>query len=102
LCGPFVCMPFGSQPISPPAGGVTHAVAADAGVVPVRDEDAAVRGDADVARAKPGVGAGDEILLLHVVAGPLGLEVIAADVPGAGVGVQELGGETRSLTLGAR
>src|SRR5207249_1129458 len=78
------------QAINPPTGHVAHAVAADAGVVPVGDEDAAVRGDADVAGPEPGIGAGDEILLLHIVAGAFGLQVIAADVPRAGVGVQEL------------
>src|SRR6187402_3486799 len=62
-------MPHRRKPIDAALFPVAHAVAADAGVVPVGDEDAAVRGDADVARPEPVVRAGHHVLLLKVVAG---------------------------------
>src|SRR5207302_9383806 len=86
----LILVPHRGQPIDPPPRRVAHAVAAGAEVVPVGDEDAAVRGDADVARAEPVVRALDDVLPLDVVTGPLRLHVVAADVPGAGVGVQHL------------
>src|SRR5205809_349076 len=86
-------MPRRCDAIDAAPRNIPHPVPADARIVPVGDEDAAVRGDADIARAEPGVGAREHQRLVEFVAGTLGLLVEAADLARAGVGVDELAAE---------
>src|SRR5262245_52860637 len=86
-------MPLWRDSIDAAAGPVAHAVAADARVVPVRHEHAAVRGDANVAHAEPRVLARDHDLLRRLVPGPLRLDVEAAQLARPGVAMQQLPAE---------
>src|SRR5262245_14024775 len=84
--------------INPPARRVAHAVAADAGVVTVADEDGAIRGDADVGGAKPGIGAGKQVDLVKLVSGTLRSDAKQSHLTRTGVSVQEVAG----VSLGGR
>ncbi len=65
-------------------------MAADAGVVPVGQDHAAVRGHADVAQTEPRIRAGHQQFLFQFVARPLRLDVEGAKLARPGVGVQQL------------
>ena len=70
---------------------VAHAVAADAGVIPVGDDQRAIRRDADVARAEPAiVAAFEDVENLGGVASAVGLGEIGAHNVRPGVAVDQL------------
>jgi hypothetical protein len=72
---------------------VGHVMAADAGVVPVRDVERAVGSDTGVAGAEPIVLAGEEVDDPGLVAGAVLLHGVGADDAGAGVAVDHLAAE---------
>ena len=78
------------QPVNPTSGSIPHAVAADAGVVPVGDEDGAIGGDADIAGAEPIICACYQIDFVEFVACAFGADAEEADFTRAGVGVKEV------------
>src|SRR5262249_428873 len=78
---------LGGETIDTAPRCVAHAVAADPRAVPVGDEDASARRHANVRWREPVVGTLDHVFAVHVVAGPVRFQVVAADVARAGVGV---------------
>ena len=85
-------MPLRRQPVDASAGRVTHAVAADTGIVPIGDEQAAIGRHANVAGPEPIVRARHHIFAFHGVAGPVRRQ---ADPPGRPVPEQREDREER-------
>src|SRR5690349_11899992 len=94
-------VPLRRDAIDAAVGGVAHAVAADAAIVPVGHEDAAVRGHADIARPEPVVAAGQQYFLVEFVARPFWFAEEPAHLARAGVAMEQrtgvLLGEERAL-----
>ena len=81
-------VPLGRHPEDPADGLVAEGVAAHARVVPVGDEDRAIRRRAGIDGPEPRVVAGEEDLVLGAETGPLAGEREEVDLPRAGVDLE--------------